>query len=157
MPGKKKNHKPNRKALWLKNFFNDSNPATFLNKTESAAQANYKNTSRQYLSEVGTRNASFYKDIIVSWLDEVALSDEALKLKLKALLNAEETKFFQKDGKITDQINVEALEIQRRSLDMAFKVKGIYAPEKREHTLSESMMAIIAKLRHQEKHGGTSD
>ena len=32
------------------------------------------------------------------------------------------------------EIDVVALETQRRSLDMAFKVKGLYAPEKKEHT-----------------------
>jgi hypothetical protein len=133
---KRKNKKLriSKRILWLKNFLNDHNPSTFLNKTESAAQANYKNTSRQYLSEIGSRNASFYKAEIAKWLDDFGMSDDTLKIKLLSLIEAKETKFFQKDGKVTDSRDVESLEVQRRSLDMALKVKGLYAPEKKELT-----------------------
>ena len=52
---------------------------------------------------------------------------------------------------------MEAIETQRRSLDMAFKVKGTYAPEKREHSVPETMMEFMAKMKHKEKHGAASD
>ena len=38
------------------------------------------------------------------------------------------------DGDTLLEIDVAALETQRRSLHMAFKVKGLYASQKREHT-----------------------
>ena len=38
------------------------------------------------------------------------------------------------DGETLIAINIEDPEIQRKTLDMALKVKGLYAPEKLEHT-----------------------
>ena len=83
---------------------------------------------------MGETNYRKFTKEIATWLDEVGLSENALKTKLLNLLDAKETKFFADKGIVTDQRDVEALGIQQRALDMAFKVKGAYAPEKVEHT-----------------------
>jgi hypothetical protein len=62
------------------------------------------------------------------------LSDNTLKIKLLKLLEAKETKFFQYQGEVTDQREVEASEIQLKTLDMILKIKGMYASKKRELT-----------------------
>ena len=47
---------------------------------------------------------------------------------LKPLLEAEETIFFQKDGKVRQQVNVAALGIRHSALRTAFELHGSYAP-----------------------------
>ena len=65
----------------------------------------------------------------------MGISKVYLRSKLISLLEARETKFFphetEEGFKITER-EVNALNIQRQSLDMAFKVTGDYAPEKKE-------------------------
>ncbi len=133
--------KPNKLAFWLKHFTNESCSTTFLNKTESARCAGYKAKSEESLRQIGCQNFTKLNDKIAKWLDEQGLSENALKTKLLALTEAKETKFFStpvkdENGKAVDilvkEIEVEALEIQRRTLDMALKVKGLYAPERHE-------------------------
>jgi len=38
------------------------------------------------------------------------------------------------DGETLLAVDMESIETQRKTLDMALKVKGLYAPEKRQHT-----------------------
>lgn len=134
MTKKKKAAKPNKLNAWFKAYIDETNPSTFLNKTGSAKAAKYKCSTDESFRAVGYQNFTKLHDKIEKWLDDVGLSENQLKSKLVILLDAKQTKFFQKDGKVTDTREVEALEIQRKSLDMGFKVKGMYAPEKREHT-----------------------
>ncbi len=49
-------------------------------------------------------------------------------------MEAKETKFFAHQGKVVETEEVEALGIQRQYTEMAVKVKGIFAPEKKEHS-----------------------
>lgn len=120
--------------LWFKHFTNESCRDTFLNRKESARHAGYKTNNEDSLRQIGCQNFTKLTDQIEKWLDEAGLSENALKIKLLSLMDAKETKFFQKDGEVTDQREVEALETQRRALDMALKIKGAYAPEKHEHS-----------------------
>lgn len=128
---------------WLKAFIDETCPSTFLNKSESARVAGYKTKSEESLRQIGCQNFTKLTDKVEKWLDENGLSDNALKLKLLSLMEARETKFFSapvKDekGEVTDifvkEIEVEAIETQRKTLDMALKVKGMNAPTKHEHT-----------------------
>jgi len=167
-PKQKKTQKAPRvtkRDLWLKYYLDDSNPSTFLNKTESARAAGYKTKNDEYLRHIGCQNSTKLAEKINNWLDEAGLSESALKLKLISLLEGKETRFQTLKGKIgqlkpgveiiaeTSQeklnnkgdaytetesligIEVENLELQRRSLDMAFKVQGSYAAEKHDHTV----------------------
>jgi len=48
---------------------------------------------------------------------------------LRPLLKATETKFAQDDGKFSDYIDVENLDVRDRALDKAFRLHGAYAPK----------------------------
>ena len=101
-PKKKPKNSPDKRIVWLKYYLDKDNPATFLNNTESAAQAGYKNTSRQYLSEIGTRNASYYKPKIDQWLDDHGLSETALKELLVQGFKVKETKIINVKGEVKE-------------------------------------------------------
>ena len=120
--------------VWFKNFINENCSTTFLNKTNSAKAAKYNCSTDDSFRNVGCQNFTKCSDKIGKWLDENGLSENALKLKLLSLMEAKETKFFSYEGKITDQIEVESIETQRKTLDMALKVKGMHAPTKHELT-----------------------
>lgn len=128
---------------WLRHFTNESCSATFLNKTESARRAGYKCKSEESLRKMGCQNFTKLADKLEKWFDEVGLSENALRKKLLSLIDAKETKFFSTpekdaDGNTVDimivEREVEAIETQRRTLDMAIKIRGMYAAEKREVT-----------------------
>lgn len=122
-----------KRKIWLSYFLDPTNKRTFLHQTESARAAGYNYTSENSLSGIGSMSFKRCKAEIEEWLDEAGLSEAALKLKLLSLLDAKETKFFAHAGIVEDSREVEAIETQRKALDMAFRVKGSYAPEKREH------------------------
>ncbi len=123
----------NKMALWLRAYL-DEGARTFLNKGLSAKAAGYKCKDDACFQSIGCENFRKLRDIIEKWLDENALSEAALKAKMLSLVNAKEIKFFSEKGVVTDQREVEAIETQRKTLDMALKVKGMYAPERHEHT-----------------------
>lgn len=124
-----------KQRAWLRAYLDETNPKTFLNNTGSAEAAGYKAEKRESLSTAGSQNYRKLQDRIELWLDEVGFSDAALKRKTLQLMSAKETKFFQHEGFVVDQKEVEALGIQTKALDMANKVKGLYAPEK--HALTD--------------------
>ena len=119
---------------WFRAFIDETCSTTFLNRTESAKAAKYKCNSEDSFRVVGSQNFIKLTDKIEKWLDEVGLSDNALKLKLLSLMEAKEIKFFSHEGVVTDEREVEAIETQRKTLDMALKVKGMNAPTKHELT-----------------------
>lgn len=129
-PAKKILKTPNKLNVWLSYYIDASNPRTYLNKTESARAAGYKTKIEQSLATIGCENYRKLYVEIEKWLDEQGLSENSLKTKLLSLMDAKETKFFAHEGVVTDEREVEALEIQRRALDMAFKVKGSYESDK---------------------------
>ena len=137
MAGKKKAIKAKEDAIygglkgkqypWLQAYLNEANPATYMNQTGAARAAGYPEKS---CMAIGWQNYRKLQGRISKWLDEVGLSEDRLKKKLADLMDAKETKFFQHEGIVTQQIDVEALGIQTKALDMALKVKGMYAPER---------------------------
>ncbi len=121
--------KANKLALWLKYYTDDSNPETFLNQTKSAIYAGYKAKSENSFANIGLQNFRKLERHINRWLDEVGLSETKLKEKTLRLLSAKDTKLFiqEKNGELDIiEHKIPALETQRRTLDMAFKVKGLY-------------------------------
>ena len=119
---------------WLRAYLDESCSTTFLNKTESARRAGYKCKTEDCLRHLGCRNFTKVSDKINQWFDEVGLSENTLKIKLLSLLNAKKTEYFQHEGIVTDQREVEAIETQRRTLNMALKIRGMYVPEKYDHS-----------------------
>ena len=123
--------------VWLKHFLNEGCSTTFLNKTESARRAGYNcraSNIEECFRNIGAQNYIKLTDKISTWLDDNGLSENTLKLKLLSLMEAKETKFFQHEGVVTDEREVAAIETQRKTLDMALKVKGMNAPTKHELT-----------------------
>lgn len=129
-----------KRQIWLAHYLNNDNPSTFLNGGASVRAAGYKCNNPDNEYNVASQNYRLLQKKIELWLDEKGLSEGKLKEKLLYLLNAKETKFFQAEGKVTDTREVEALEVQRRALDMALKVKGLYAPER--HTLEVDLIPM---------------
>ena len=116
-----------KQRAWLINYLNSDNKKTYMNSTQSAAAAGYEGDFFS-LANIGkvNRNSSVLRPFIDQYFDDTGLGNDQLDAKMKALMSAKETKFFSKDGIITDQIDVEAHEVQRRTLDMANKVRGRY-------------------------------
>jgi hypothetical protein len=116
---------------------------------------------------IGHENWTKLQKEITDWLSEAGLSENALKIKLLNLLDAEETKIVKISGAVNPEslpdrcrvlcstgsiesdkdsgehfgtgetvlaISIRANETQRRTLDMAMKAKGMYAPERHEVT-----------------------
>jgi hypothetical protein len=159
---------PSKINIWLKHFLNENCSTTFLNRKESARRSGYKTINEYSLDSIGHQNFAKCRPRIKKWLDENGLSDEALEIKLIALMEARESKFIkvkgavireslpdgvkivaatgtkvigkkkedehQEDIEVFDEtivsIDVEAIETQRKTLDMALKAKGKYAPIK---------------------------
>ena len=138
LPAKSQKNDPQKKPLpkltgkqrlWLKNYLDETNPETFFNGTRSAEIA-YNTNKNGSLKRIGHENATKLNGHISKWLDEYALSDNKLKGKLFSLINAREVKLFtnrDKEGNFEIiEHPVPAIETQRKTLDMALKVKGLY-------------------------------
>lgn len=118
--------------IWLNYYLDDSNPETFFNKTASAIKAGYNCTSQASFRNIGLKNFKSKEKLISQYLDDVGMSENQIKAKIVNLMNAQRTQFFQYKGVVVDQKDVEALDIQVKATDMAIKVKGMYAAEKKE-------------------------
>ena len=97
---------------WFKFYTDDTNKETFLNKTESSKAAGYKGKDDNSFACIGYQNYRKLQSRIGEWLDDVGLSEETLKLKLKSLMEAKETKFMKVKGFVADEDlpdNVKAL------------------------------------------------
>jgi phage terminase small subunit len=102
------------------------------NATEAARRAGYRCKADNQFSVIGAQNLRKLSGIIEKWIDEHGLSEARIKRKIVAGMEAKETRFFAHQGKVVETREVEAHEIQRRYVDMACKVKDLYAPEKHE-------------------------
>ena len=85
------------------------------------------------------------------WLDEVGLSDVALKTKLVKLLDAKEKRFFpyiKGDEQVITEVEVDALAIQARMLELSMKARGMLSEKSsREIRQIDELIAIeLAKL-----------
>ncbi|OEU70164.1 MAG: hypothetical protein BA863_00960 [Desulfovibrio sp. S3730MH75] len=121
--------------IWLKLYL-DQGSDTFLNATEAARAAGY-NCKDDNFKRQGYLNKQRREAKILKWLDETGLSECRLKEKLAELLDAKEIKVFQYKGKVLESKEFNSLGTQVKVLDMALKMKGLYAAEKRDHTVKE--------------------
>ena len=134
-------------AVWF-GYYLDRNGGAFLDGFRSAKKAGY-NGNDNVLRAIASQNAKKYREQISKWLQEEGYTEVALKSKLLSLMEAKETKFFSHEGKISDQVEVEALETQRRSLDMAMRAEGMYAPER--HLFDGNLNVEIVKFSDEDK------
>ena len=133
-------NRPNKLRAWLYHYLNEKNPNTFFNKSESARAAGYKANNENNLYCVGWQNYRKLQSLIEKWIDENELSNVALKNKLVSLIEAKETRFFAYEGKVISREEVNALETQRKSLEMAMKVKGMF---EKDNTQQKSDLYIL--------------
>lgn len=120
-----------RKRLFLAHYLDRSAP-TFLNAEGAALAAGYApNTARAN----GYKLQRDCEAEISRWMDESGLSKNRLFTKLLQLIEAKETKFFQKDGLVCETREVAALHIQLKALELAMRCKGMLDTEKQDKPL----------------------
>jgi hypothetical protein len=94
--------------------------------TEAARKAGY---SKKWPGQAGYQALESLKLKMPDLLDRLGLSDVTLIEKhLKPLLSADMVKFFQHKGKVTDKRTVPDNDTRLKGLDIAFKLRGDYAP-----------------------------
>jgi hypothetical protein len=77
-------------------------------------------------------------------MEKHGLSDDALIDKyLLPALNAYETKFFQTAGRISDSRQVVAWRSRVKALDMALKIKGLYARRRKTESIAGHVKTIL--------------
>jgi hypothetical protein len=80
-------------------------------------------------------------------MDKHGLSEDTLIDKyLRPLLDAEETVFFQKDGKVKQRVNVAALGIRLSSLGTAIELHGSYAPRDPKESAQFGVKVIVVRI-----------
>jgi hypothetical protein len=138
--------------VWLKAFLNEGSP-TFLNAAASARRAGYRGRNAHCFEEMGHKNRIKYGPMIARWLDDHGYSETDLKIKVLQLMEAKETVFQRMRGTvdqgtlpeghkvaaITDEdtlleIDVAALGIQIKALELALRVKGLFAADRIKHS-----------------------
>jgi hypothetical protein len=65
---------------------------------------------------------------------------------LRPLLTATETRFAQDDGKFSDYIDVENLDVRDRALDKAFRLHGAYAPKDPKEAAQFGVKVILVDI-----------
>jgi hypothetical protein len=125
-----------KERVFLSYYLDKNNPDTYLKGAPSAVLA-YKCQTYATASSMASIILRKPKitELIEGFFDDLGLSIDNLKGKLHALLSAKEIKIATYEGKITDTMEVEAHEIQRRTLDMALKVKGAYEKHNRQQAV----------------------
>ena len=80
-------------------------------------------------------------------LAERGVSDEFLADKIRSLLDAKQTIYFQKDGQVTDERQIEALETQRKTAELVAKLKGHLRESTQADAEVSIMQIVVAQLR----------
>lgn len=128
-------------AKWFYNYIDENNPLTFLNKTGSAKQAGYSCDAENAYAKIGSENYSKLQNQVERWLDEEGLSEAFIKARIRHLITVKEKKFFSapvkdESGIVTgmhiEYQEVDAIETQRKTIDMASKIRGMYPASQHE-------------------------
>lgn len=145
-----------KRDLWMRHFLDAGGPG-FMNKTESAILAGYDcdphtEEGRNAASATGHGNFVARRKEIAEWLEECGLSKAFIFEKLLQLMHAEKVVFFSHQGVVTEQRVMADSQAQLKALDMALKVKGLYAPEKKDLTVhAGDLRGLIAAALEEEK------
>lgn len=98
--------------------------------TDAAIKSGYSDSSRQTAAQCGSQALENIRLKMPEVLEKHGLTDDSLvEDYLLPLMRAEETEFAKYEGKITDERNVIAWSHRATGLDMAFNLKGSYAPK----------------------------
>jgi len=102
--------------------------------TDAALASGY---SKKWPNESGRQAIERIRVAAPELLAKHGLDDDSLiREYLKPLLSAEETKFFQHEGRVTDQRNVAALGIRHSALDTTLKIRGLYVQPSEQASIS---------------------
>ena len=113
--------------------------------TASAIAAGY---SEKNAGQLGHQVLERIREKMPQILDKAGLTDYALIEKyLKPLLEAQETEFAKFEGQITDSRDVIAWGPRAQGLEMAFNLKGSYAPKE---TRTMIALAYVSHLEREE-------
>jgi len=80
-------------------------------------------------------------------MDAEGLSDKFLVRKVKSLLNARQVEYFSHMGEVTDKRIIQALETQRKTLELAMKLKG-HLREQVHVDADVGLMALVVQVMH---------
>lgn len=116
---------PRKKAfpkfeMFKKILFN--NPG--ITPTQAVIDAGYRCRHKHSASAIASENLTKLGITMPEILDKAGLNDGYCAIKLKQLSNAKTTKFFQYEGKITDEAEVDDNTTQLKSIELAQKIKG---------------------------------
>lgn len=75
-------------------------------------------------------------------LEESGLTDKFLADKIKCLINAETKQYFQKDGIVTDERELPAWETQRKTVELACKLRG-HLKEQAQGDINIGLMQMV--------------
>ena len=106
-----------RGKLIIKEIMNGSS------QSEALIRAGYSKTYAIMKGKDVINNPTI-RQTFTTFLEKAGLDDEALAAKIAQLCAAKETKFFSDKGKVTDQREVEALNIQLEAVKHVTKLKG---------------------------------
>jgi len=113
-----------KQKAWLAAYCDSSNKSTYLNKRQSALRA--YDCTIESASTIGVQNFVKLKHFITEAFDNVLLSENELQARIVKGLNVKETKLFHNAGEIIESEPRDCIGEQRRYLDMAIKVRGMY-------------------------------
>jgi hypothetical protein len=80
----------------------------------------------------------------IRYMEKEGLTDNFLAAKVHSLINAKKVVYFQKDGIVTDERIVDALETQRKTLELATKLKG-HLKDRSEVDVNVGIMAMVVQ------------
>jgi len=112
-------------------------------RTQALVNAGYSKRTAQIGDVALLTNPEHLKPFI-SILEEKGVTDIFLAEKTKSLLDAQKTEYAQKDGIFTDERIVPALETQRKTLELATKLKG-HLKERSEGDINIGLMQMVVQ------------
>ncbi len=124
-----------KQKAWLDGYL-DTQSSTYLNKAKSARVAGYKG-DRIALGVAGHRCYERMEYFIKDWMEFIDLPEDRIKKKLIEGMTCTETKFFTHQGVVVEERTVIPWNIRAKFLDMALKLKGLYAPDKHVFTTDD--------------------
>lgn len=109
------------------------NLAKGMNITEAARESGYADNG--YVGQLGSQALEGIREKMPKILDRHGLTDDSLiERYLKPALEAQEIEFAKFEGRITDSRDVVAWSPRLTALDMAFNLRGSYAPKEASKT-----------------------
>lgn len=114
----------NKRRFFLRLYLDINDKKHFFNATECVRTVFNPRT------HASARSMAYeYLIILRPWIDEylnqLQFTDEYIKSRVLTLMHAKKTKYFSYKGEVTDQREVEALDVQLKATILASEIKGM--------------------------------